>query len=70
MDASQERVFHYHADANALGGVLTHPYKTVITTAANSSAGQCRRIQQFADSAFPSGPCPLLQGGLYPHHRG
>jgi hypothetical protein len=37
MDASQERVFHYHADANALGGVLTHPYKTVITTAANSS---------------------------------
>lgn len=37
MDASQERVFHYHADANALGGVLTHPYKTVITTAANTS---------------------------------
>jgi hypothetical protein len=37
MDASQERVFHYHADANALGGVLTHPYKTVISTAANSS---------------------------------
>ncbi|HTF69222.1 MAG TPA: choice-of-anchor P family protein [Edaphobacter sp.] len=37
MDASQERVFHYHADANALGGVLTHPYKTVITTAASSS---------------------------------
>ena len=37
MDASQERVYHYHADANALGGVLTHPYKTVITTAANSS---------------------------------
>jgi hypothetical protein len=28
MDASQERVFHYHADANALGGVLTHPYKS------------------------------------------
>lgn len=37
MDASQERVFHYHADANALGGVLTHPYNTVISTAANSS---------------------------------
>jgi hypothetical protein len=37
MDASQERVFHYHADANALGGVLTHPYKTVISTAANSA---------------------------------
>jgi hypothetical protein len=37
MDASQERVFHYHADANALGGVLTHPYKTVISSAANSS---------------------------------
>jgi hypothetical protein len=37
MDASQERVFHYHADANALGGVLTHPYKTVISTAANVS---------------------------------
>jgi hypothetical protein len=37
MDASQERVFHYHADANALGGVLTHPYKKVISTAANSS---------------------------------
>jgi hypothetical protein len=37
MDASQERVFHYHADANALGGVLTHPYKAVISTAANSS---------------------------------
>jgi hypothetical protein len=37
MNASQERVFHYHADANALGGVLTHPHKTVISTAANSS---------------------------------
>jgi hypothetical protein len=37
MDASKERVFHYHADANALGGVLTHPYKTVISTGANSS---------------------------------
>jgi hypothetical protein len=37
MDASQERVFHYHADANALGGVLTHPHKTVISSAANSS---------------------------------
>jgi hypothetical protein len=37
MNASEERVFHYHADANALGGVLTHPYKTVITTGANSS---------------------------------
>jgi hypothetical protein len=37
MDASEERVYHYHADANALGGVLTHPYKTVISAAANSS---------------------------------
>jgi hypothetical protein len=37
MDASEERVYHFHADANALGGVLTHPYKTVITTAANSA---------------------------------
>jgi hypothetical protein len=37
MDASEERVYHYHADANALGGVLTHPYKAVISTAANSS---------------------------------
>ncbi|HEY1744010.1 MAG TPA: choice-of-anchor P family protein [Granulicella sp.] len=37
MNASQERVFHYHADANSLGGVLTQPYKTVVTTAANSS---------------------------------
>src|ERR1700761_7850051 len=37
MDASQERVFHYHAASNALGGVLTHPYKTVISTAANSA---------------------------------
>lgn len=37
MDASQERVFHYHASSNALGGVLTHPYKTVITSEANSA---------------------------------
>ena len=37
MDASQERVFHYHAAANALGGVLTHPYKAVISTEANSA---------------------------------
>jgi hypothetical protein len=37
MDASQERVFHYHGASNALGGVLTHPYKTVITTAANTA---------------------------------
>jgi hypothetical protein len=36
MDASQERVYHYHADANALGGVLTHPHRTVVSTAANS----------------------------------
>ena len=37
MDASQERVFHYHAASNALGGVLTHPYKTVVSTAANTA---------------------------------
>jgi hypothetical protein len=37
MDASQERVFHYHAASNALGGVLTHPYKNVITSEANSA---------------------------------
>lgn len=37
MDASEERVFHYHASSNALGGVLTHPYKTVVTTGANSA---------------------------------
>jgi hypothetical protein len=37
MDASQERGFHYHAASNALGGVLTHPYKSVISSAANSA---------------------------------
>jgi hypothetical protein len=37
MDASKERVFHYHAASNALGGVLTHPYETVITSDANSA---------------------------------
>jgi hypothetical protein len=37
MDASEERVYHYHADANALGGVLTHPYKTVVSSEANSA---------------------------------
>lgn len=37
MDASELRVFHYHAASNALGGVLTHPYKTVVSTAANSA---------------------------------
>jgi hypothetical protein len=37
MDASSQRVFHYHASSNALGGVLTHPYKTVITSEANSA---------------------------------
>jgi hypothetical protein len=37
MDASSQRVFHYHASSNALGGVLTHPYKTVISSEANSA---------------------------------
>lgn len=37
MDASTQRVFHYHASSNALGGVLTHPYKTVISSDANSA---------------------------------
>lgn len=37
MDASSQRVFHYHAASNALGGVLTHPYKTVISSEANSA---------------------------------
>jgi hypothetical protein len=37
MDASQERVFHYHAASNALGGVLTHPYKSVISSEANTA---------------------------------
>jgi hypothetical protein len=37
MDASSQRVFHYHAASNALGGVITQPYKTVITSEANSA---------------------------------
>lgn len=37
MDASKERVFHYHAAANALGGLLTHPFKNVISSEANSA---------------------------------
>jgi hypothetical protein len=52
MDASQERVFHYHADANALGGVLTHPYKTVISTAANSSLSNAGGYNSSASVPF------------------
>jgi hypothetical protein len=37
MDASSQRVFHYHASSNAIGGVLTHPYQTVISSEANSA---------------------------------
>jgi hypothetical protein len=52
MDASQERVFHYHADANALGGVLTHPYKTVISTTANSSLSNAGGYNSSATVPF------------------
>jgi hypothetical protein len=37
MKASNKRVFHYHADANALGGVLRRPYQHVITSPASVS---------------------------------
>jgi len=37
MDASQERVFHYHASANAIGGVISKPYQVIITSDANSA---------------------------------
>jgi hypothetical protein len=32
MKAPNKRVFHYHADANALGGVLQRPYQQVIAS--------------------------------------
>jgi hypothetical protein len=37
MKASNQRVFHYHADANALGGVLQRPYQQVIHSHASIS---------------------------------
>ncbi len=40
MNASTTRQFYYHSDASPLGGRLTHPFETIISTAASSSLAQ------------------------------
>ncbi|NYF78048.1 hypothetical protein [Granulicella arctica] len=40
MNASNERVFYYHADASPLGGYLTHPFESVLPTHASVSLSQ------------------------------
>ena len=37
MNASQKKAFYYHADANALGGVLEHPVARTISTPSSIS---------------------------------
>ena len=40
MNSSQKKAFYYHADANALGGVLKHPVERVISTPGSISLAQ------------------------------
>ena len=40
MHASEHRVFHYHANASPLGGVLRHPSESVIHTQGSASLSQ------------------------------
>ncbi|WP_263382389.1 hypothetical protein [Granulicella arctica] len=40
MNASNERVLYYQADANPIGGYLTHPFSSVLHTDASVSLGQ------------------------------
>ena len=40
MNASSERVFYYHADANPIGGQLTHPSEAVLQSEASVSLSQ------------------------------
>jgi hypothetical protein len=40
MNASSKRVFYYQADANPIGGYLTHPFESVLKTQTSASLGQ------------------------------
>ena len=40
MNASKGRTFYYHADANPLGGSITAPFESVISTQASTSVSQ------------------------------
>jgi hypothetical protein len=40
MNASTKRQFYYHSDASPLGGSITHPFESIISTAASSSLAQ------------------------------
>jgi hypothetical protein len=40
MDASNHRVFYYHADASPIGGHFTHPVETVVPSHGSSSLAQ------------------------------
>lgn len=52
MNASNDRVFYYHADASPLGGHITHPFEQIVNSAASSALAQAgghaeSRIEQF-----------------------
>jgi hypothetical protein len=52
MNASNERVLYYHADASPLGGHLTHPYESVLDAKASVSLSQAgghasSRVEKF-----------------------
>jgi hypothetical protein len=40
MNASEERQFHFHADASPVGGHITHPFEKIVTTEASSSLAE------------------------------
>jgi hypothetical protein len=52
MNVSKQPAFYYHADANALGGILTQPLCRVVTTKASVSLAQAGGFGAADDAAF------------------
>jgi hypothetical protein len=52
MNVSKQPAFYYHADANALGGVLTQPLSRVVTTTASVSLAQAGGFGAAQDTKF------------------
>jgi len=77
MNVSKQPAFYYHADANALGGVLTQPLCRVVTTNASVSLAQAGGFGAAQDEKFhvdklisADAAHVRVSGNEQPDHRG
>jgi hypothetical protein len=69
MNASTERQHYFHADASPVGGHITHPFETIITTEASSSLAQAGGLVTGVHESYRLDPIVSAQKA-YSHISG